>query len=295
MLFDRLRKKALSFFGEEDPSDLESILEARQLKELVFRENADLLYAREQPSATVNQLIFDITFPEFDKDGLSLDHFTDFPGFFDVSEAPVPDDLDEFDGAAIEDQFDQPSLPDLTLAALSRSPSPLVLMQSANSVIDKVQLSMAVQNLLVCSPCKKRRVKCDMNLLACRTCVKYGRDCCYWDSALSEGIPRKAIHTLHTQTEGLIEEVKGLSRSPEFLTGIANAVDLANSDPGTHALESNISSTILCPAASDAANPRDMIFLGATSAFSRLANSVGRCIPLPKGASISVFWTPYAA
>lgn len=195
MFFDRLRKGALSFFGQEDSPDPEPSLEARQLKELVFRENADLLYAREQPPATIDQSIFDMIFPEVDIDHLSLDNNAGFLEFFNFPETSSFDgNFPEFDLAATDNQFEQPTLPELPLD--SQSASSTTSRQLAKIQIDEAQLRTAIQRLPVCSHCKRRRIKCDMNLPACRNCAKLGRDCRHWDSALAEETSRKYVTTL---------------------------------------------------------------------------------------------------
>lgn len=181
----------MSFFREEESSDSEPCLEARQLKELVFRENADVLYAREQPSATIGQSTFETMFPEFEIDQLSLDTDMDFLGLFNLSEAP---DLEGFGQTIIQGESEQSDLPGTPLVAESENST--VPNQQAKVVIEEAQLQTVMQNLPVCSHCKKRRIRCDMNLPACYNCAKLRRDCCYWDSALAEETSRRYEATL---------------------------------------------------------------------------------------------------
>jgi hypothetical protein len=185
-LFDRLRKGALSFFGEEGSPDPEPCLEARQLKELVFRENADLLYAREQPSTAIGQSTFETMFPEFEIDHLSLDNNADFLAFFNFSEVS---DLGGFGQIPVDGEPEQLECSETPRAAQSLSPT--ASDPETRTVVNETQLRAAMQKLPVCSHCKRRRIRCDMDLPACRNCTKLHRNCSYWDNALGEETSRR--------------------------------------------------------------------------------------------------------
>ncbi|KAH7000908.1 fungal-specific transcription factor domain-containing protein [Ilyonectria destructans] len=286
-LFDQLRKGALSFFREEESSDSEPCLEARQLKELVFRENADVLYAREQPSATIGQSTFETMFPEFEIDQLSLDTDMDFLGLFNLSEAP---DLEGFGQTIIQGESEQSDLPGTPLVAESENST--VPNQQAKVVIEEAQLQTVMQNLPVCSHCKKRRIRCDMSLPACYNCAKLRRDCCYWDNALAEETSRRHVHALKQHVESLMTEVDGLSHPFEPAATVSDLLadtspsNVARSGTGINErVQRHILSNILCPAPSNSTSSPNLMFFGATSSFSLLANSLGRSIPLPREAS----------
>lgn len=295
MLFDRLRKGALGFFKDEgspDP-DLTTILEARQLKDLLFRENAEILYAREQPSPAADDLTAETLFPDFDLDFLSLDNVSDFFGVFNFVEASgIDDGLSVFNPEAIGDPIELPTLPASPETAIQSPMSPTTTLvaasESTKPAIDTVQLKTAMQKLPICSHCKRRRTKCDMDLPACRNCTKTRRDCCYWDNALGQEVSRRHIHALHQHVESLIREVESLPRlNHPMLDSSITAAPLErrgsaiNAPPHRHGL-----ANIFCPSSlSNVAGSTDCIFFGATSTFSRLATTLASgnsSLPLPQ-------------
>lgn len=281
MLFDRLRMGALSFF-REGSIDPESSIEAKQLKELLFRKNADLLYAREQwlpTTETPDQM------EELDID-LDLAPHLDFHDFLDFSRIP---DFDGFTPVAVEDGVEQPNLPDSPVATLSSSYA-----KPTSTAINMAQLRAAMQKLPVCSHCKRRRVKCDMTLPACRNCVKLHQDCSYWDNALSQETPRKHIHALHQYIEGLIKETNEPCQAFESVAASSiPATDPTSPDLGglgtvaAMHLQSKVLTSILCRPSSNAASSPDLAFFGVPNAFTRLATVVDKYIPLPKEVGLS--------
>lgn len=291
MLFDRLRKGALGFFKDEgspDP-DLTTILEARQLKDLLFRENAEILYAREQPSPAADNLTAETLFPDFDLDFLSLDNVSDFFGVFNFAETgEIHNDLASFDPDVIGDPIELPTLPASPETAI-QSPMSLTTTlvaasESTKPVIDTVKLKTAMQKLPICSHCKRRRTKCDMDLPACRNCTKTRRDCCYWDNALGQEVSRRHIHALHQHVESLLTEVESLPRLNQSCIAAAppeRRGSAMNGPPHRHGL-----ANVFCPAsASNVASSTDCIFFGATSTFSRLATTLASgssSLPLPQ-------------
>ncbi|KAE9573494.1 hypothetical protein CGMCC3_g10485 [Colletotrichum fructicola] len=98
-LFDRLRKGPLSFFRDDNSSHSSLGVEARQLKELVFRENADVLYAREQPVDTSAHPTLDAMFPDFGADSLSFENGADILEFFNLFD---DSNIEGFDATAID-------------------------------------------------------------------------------------------------------------------------------------------------------------------------------------------------
>lgn len=179
-LFDELRKGGLTSFRDENTTTVSTSIEAKQLRELVFRENADLLYARDQSlssSLPLASMVPDINFQDL---ALEFSSDLDYLEFFQFPETSDLDllGLDENPGNGADTS-------DLDLASGTDVPHPPV------SMVDETQLSMALQRLPVCTHCKRRRIKCDMALPACRSCTKLKRECCFWDTALSQEISRK--------------------------------------------------------------------------------------------------------
>lgn len=190
-LFDRLRKGALTSFREDSP-DLAPSLEAEQLRGLVFRENADLLFAHEQPTTLNDEPAFETMLPEFDIDYSTLEYDTDILGFFNFAEIPdVDGNIAAFDQPGIQDSTEQPSF--LDTFDLNQQSDNVMSEQRLGTTPDEARLKKVMKNLPVCSHCRKRRIKCDMDLPACRNCVKLGRDCCYWDNALDEETSRTYV------------------------------------------------------------------------------------------------------
>lgn len=165
------------------------------MKELVIRENADVLYAREQPAVAMGQSIFESMFADFEMDTFSLNDSADVLGLFDLFNSP---ELESFDMELLENGDEQLGLgkdpqeaPVLEASATEQSPDSTIAAQPRRCLLDEVQLRAAMQKLPVCSHCRKRRIKCDTELPACRNCQKLHKDCSYRDNALGEEIPRK--------------------------------------------------------------------------------------------------------
>lgn len=169
-------------------SDAESSLEAKQMKDLVFRENADVLYACEQSAALRGQSTVEAMFSDVDMESLNMDNGAEFLDFFNFSESP---EYMIFSQASATDAFERPTTlgpPSATQSSHSTPQRP-----RATTTIDETQLRTALQNLPVCSHCKTRRIKCDMNLPTCQNCLKTRKSCSYWDTALGEEISRRYV------------------------------------------------------------------------------------------------------
>lgn len=186
-LFDSLRRGALQHFREGFP-DVETSIEARQLKDLVFRDNADVLYAREQRLTATNQPTDEVSSAELELDPSAFGENLDFLDLFNFSDAP---DLNFFGTAVIEEEAQMPLMikqcnnsAALDGVNLTVSESPLQLVES------EAQVKAALQRLPVCSRFKRRRVRCDLKHPSCRSCVKVHQECVYWDKALSEETSR---------------------------------------------------------------------------------------------------------
>lgn len=191
VFFDQLRTGALRFLAEDDPPDPSLSLEAMQVKNLVFRENADSLYASERPSIDSRQQELDLDLPNLDLDGLSLDQATGFLQFFDQTTSnalsPSPFNLphSEFcNGRELGNAF-------------FSSPNPMTSSPEGRPRMDiqinESRLQKAMTYIPVCSHCKARRVKCDIDLPSCRACSKAERQCYYFDHVIGKDILRRSV------------------------------------------------------------------------------------------------------
>lgn len=194
MLFDGLRKGALTYFREEGSSDLESNKEAKQLKDLVFRENADLLYARDQFHLTQQPQLAS-GMQGVDLQGISPLDFTTDLEFLDFFSFPETSDLQGLDDILMDDAAQGTEF--MQASDSAQTPDVLVSEGTIISEVDNEQMKIGLQNLPVCSHCKKRRIKCDVELPACRSCTKLKRECFFWDTALSQQTSRKYVIFIH--------------------------------------------------------------------------------------------------
>ncbi|EQB59249.1 fungal specific transcription factor domain-containing protein [Colletotrichum gloeosporioides Cg-14] len=275
ILFDRLRKGPLSFFRDDNSSDSSLGVEARQLKELVFRENADVLYAREQPVDTSAHPTLDAIFPDFGADSLSFDNSADILEFFNLFNDST---IECFDATAID--LEDTQLGVSQQPAPSLRPTSILSDQLPASMVDRARLRNAMEKLPICSHCKRRRIKCDTDIPACRNCTKLRKDCCYWDNALGEETSRKHLHALIQHAERLIDETEELSRSPES-GNIAPDDPMVQNNAQISCSQSSSPSSILFQNPSGANNSSDTVFFGATSSFVRLANVIQGSVSLP--------------
>lgn len=178
----------MTFFREEGPSDIESSEEAKQLKDLVFRENADLLYARDQYHLT-QQPQQSSGMRDIDLQGISPLDFTTDLEFLDFFSFPETSDLQGLDDILMDDGTHSAEF--LQTSDTAQTPEIVAPEDSIITSLDQEQMKMGLQNLPVCSHCKKRRIKCDVELPACRSCTKLKRECFFWDTALSQQTSRK--------------------------------------------------------------------------------------------------------
>ncbi|KAJ5100264.1 fungal-specific transcription factor domain-containing protein [Penicillium angulare] len=296
---------ALRFLVEDEPPDPESRLEARQLKVLVFRENADSLYAQEQSSTGVRQQLIDIQVPDFDLDGLSLDQATGFLQFFNHSTPRVLDtDIPFLSQDIIVN--DQQMTMNTSLSSLSTSINSPETRNVADTGIDKSELRNAMAKLPVCSRCKNRRTKCDVNLPACQGCVKSGHDCYYWDHVIGKDISRRyegstiplnmsnpadsVTREIHTMKRKISQALRtddipplpcGSNSIPEpaplgIADFVATEANFAHRD---------LSSNLLCTSPYSSAKSIDATFFGASSIYSRFISRYSALSLLPDESS----------
>ena len=186
-MFDRLRKGALAAFREEEPIDLEQSLEAKQLKDIVFRENADLLYTYDE-TQPIEGITFVDSYLAFDNVDLSLE-FPDDTGFLDLFNFSEGSDIQIAGQGGLQNAY--PSADATGIPSIGLSQGSLIPPIESKARVQQAEVDKAVEILHVCSPCKKRRIKCDMLLPSCRNCTKLQKECTYWDNALSQEIPRR--------------------------------------------------------------------------------------------------------
>ncbi|KAJ5263646.1 hypothetical protein N7478_011251 [Penicillium angulare] len=180
-----MRMSTWSFLVEDNPPDPESRIEARQLNDLVFRENADSLYAQEYFSTGVRQQLPEIQVPGFDLDGLSLDQATGFLQLFNNSTTIITDIPQNIiiNGQQMTTRISLSGLSPGINSPESRNP--------VDTPIDESKLGKAMTKLPVCSRCKSNRIKRDVNLPACHRCLRSGHDRYYWDYVIGKDIARK--------------------------------------------------------------------------------------------------------
>lgn len=193
-LFDGLRKSSLSAFLDEGSIDPQIHLEKQRLKDIVFRENADLLYTFEESLPEI-RTTYSTTILDFGSPVTShsfSNEVDDFLYLFNLSEAPTlelgfaNEDIDQSmigSGSGLANIVSSPT-------TTQAHPTSSAEVQSRLSA-DLDHLKIALNQLSVCSQCKRRRIKCDMMLPSCHNCAKAHKDCTYLDHALSQETPRK--------------------------------------------------------------------------------------------------------
>ena len=182
----------MSFFREEASSEIEPSLEAKQLKDLVLRENADFLYARDQWLPTQDPLLAN-TFPNFIMEDISPLAFTSDLEYLDFFNFPETSTLDGLGSVYMDDVPRESDF--LEISGVAQIPTVAVpnIPYIPTHNIDETQFRIALGKLPVCSHCKKRRIKCDVDLPACRNCTKLHKECLFWDTALSQQTSRKYV------------------------------------------------------------------------------------------------------
>lgn len=188
-LFDYLRKGTLAAFrdGGNLPSHHDTE-ESKQLKGIVFRENADFLYANEVLRSTETLTSINNSF-SFDNIDLSLElaNNAEFLDFFSFSEGSYHHDIDQESACAGITSMETETTTPPVIQTNVQPPN----CRESKIEIQLSEINKALETVPVCSSCKKRRIKCDMDLPCCRHCAKAKKECQYFDKALSQEIPRK--------------------------------------------------------------------------------------------------------
>ncbi|KAF9633311.1 putative c6 zinc finger domain containing protein [Lasiodiplodia theobromae] len=68
--------------------------------------------------------------------------------------------------------------------------------------------------LQTCKRCRKRRIKCDLQLPSCSSCRLADTECLFFDDSLGHEVPRSYLHALNVKVEELEAEIRSL-RSPQ--------------------------------------------------------------------------------
>ncbi|KAI1617334.1 hypothetical protein EDD36DRAFT_160891 [Exophiala viscosa] len=132
--------------------------------------------------------------------------------------------------------------------------------------------------LQVCSRCRKRRIKCDLQLPACKNCRGADVDCSFWDDSLGQEISCSYLHSLQQKKQHL-----ELKLHEATTTGIVNygVHSGPSSEQGYH---------LSLPDAEDTLSPSQTAYLGAASSarfLDRLLKAAvqwhtARSMPIPK-------------
>ncbi|KAK8237093.1 hypothetical protein HDK77DRAFT_307152 [Phyllosticta capitalensis] len=67
--------------------------------------------------------------------------------------------------------------------------------------------------LQTCRRCRKRRIKCDLQLPACTSCQLVDLECLYFDDSLGHDVPRSYLHALSKKVENLESTINAI-KSP---------------------------------------------------------------------------------
>ncbi|KAL1618813.1 hypothetical protein SLS56_010372 [Neofusicoccum ribis] len=121
--------------------------------------------------------------------------------------------------------------------------------------------------LQTCKRCRKRRIKCDLQLPSCSSCQLADTECLFFDDSLGHEVPRSYLHALNVKVEELEAEIRSLkapagARTPQ----LPDPLKLLQPSPEDYNLQ---------PRDQDAANPRyasNTSYLGPGSSAELLDN-----------------------
>ncbi|KAL2433859.1 hypothetical protein ABEF95_011393 [Exophiala dermatitidis] len=66
-------------------------------------------------------------------------------------------------------------------------------------------------SLQVCTRCRKKRIKCDLQLPACKMCRLADAECTFWDDTLDREIPGSYLYSLQQKARGLEAEIQQIT------------------------------------------------------------------------------------
>ncbi|KAK7632574.1 hypothetical protein IWX48DRAFT_638572 [Phyllosticta citricarpa] len=71
--------------------------------------------------------------------------------------------------------------------------------------------------LQTCKRCRKRRIKCDLQLPACTSCQLVDLECLYYDDSLGHDVPRSYLHALSKKVESLESTINAIKGPAEIV------------------------------------------------------------------------------
>ncbi|KAK7520341.1 hypothetical protein IWZ03DRAFT_405010, partial [Phyllosticta citriasiana] len=71
--------------------------------------------------------------------------------------------------------------------------------------------------LQTCKRCRKRRIKCDLQLPACTSCQLVDLECLYYDDSLGHDVPRSYLHALSKKIESLESTINAIKGPAEIV------------------------------------------------------------------------------
>lgn len=90
--------------------------------------------------------------------------------------------------------------------------------------------------LQVCNRCRKKRIKCDLQLPACKNCRVADAECFFWDDSLGQDIPCSYLHSLRQRAASLQAEIQDITdKGHSKLATLDESADSGQSkDQGYH-------------------------------------------------------------
>ncbi|KAH8895225.1 hypothetical protein GQ53DRAFT_641221 [Thozetella sp. PMI_491] len=62
--------------------------------------------------------------------------------------------------------------------------------------------------LQICNRCRKKKIRCDMQLPSCKNCRLADSECLFWDDSLEQDVPCSYLHALRQRVSGLQLEIQ---------------------------------------------------------------------------------------
>ncbi|KUJ13382.1 uncharacterized protein LY89DRAFT_687518 [Mollisia scopiformis] len=93
----------------------------------------------------------------------------------------------------------------------------------------------------VCSRCRKRKIRCDLQLPACRNCRLADAECLFWEEALGKEIPCSYVHSLQQRVASLQLEIKNATdKAPATSTSLRGRDNLISAHAPEQGYHSNV-------------------------------------------------------
>ncbi|ERS98583.1 hypothetical protein HMPREF1624_05369 [Sporothrix schenckii ATCC 58251] len=97
----------------------------------------------------------------------------------------------------------------------------------------------------VCTRCRKRRIRCDLQLPACKNCRLADVECFFWDNALGQEVPCSYLHLLRQRVAGLKRDLEAVEARKASSAAAAAATATAVVPSPTVDLEGAVALTAL--------------------------------------------------